>query len=189
MRTNGEEPRRIAGLARQGVIGTLVWAALAASPALAQNAPPRPCESGGHYEDFDFWVGEWNVFTPDGRKAGTNRIDKTENGCLILERWTGAGGGTGTSVNYYDPSRETWAQLWVSGNGVVIKIEGELRDGSMVLEGVLIKPGGDSQPFRGTWTPNPDGSVRQFFEISTDQGATWTSWFDGRYVRVQSRSD
>ncbi len=156
---------------------------------LAQDAPPRPCEGGGPYDEFDFWVGEWDVFTPEGNKAGTNRIEETEGGCILLESWTGAGGGTGTSINYYDPSTERWNQLWVSPNGVVIRIAGGLRDGSMVLEGELVGPEGRSQPFRGTWTPNPDGSVRQFFEISADDGATWAAWFDGKYVRSGQGSD
>ena len=37
------------------------------------------------------------------------------------------------------------------------------------------------QPFRGTWTPLEDGVVRQHFEQSGDDGATWTTWFDGYY--------
>ena len=31
-------------------------------------------------------------------------------------------------------------------------------------------------------SPNADGSIRQFIEESADDGATWTTWFDGRYV-------
>lgn len=156
---------------------------LAASGAAAQTPPAAPCQEGGRYADFDFWVGEWDVSLPDGRQAGTNRIEKSERGCLLVERWTGAGGSTGTSVNFYDPARARWRQLWVSMDGTVIEIEGGLRDGSMVLEGTLIGRGGGSQPFRGTWTPNDDGSVRQHFEISEDGGRTWATWFDGRYVR------
>ena len=52
---------------------------------------------------------------------------------------------------------------------------------------------GDSvtQPFRGLWTALPDGRVRQFFEISTGDGATWATWFDGYYTRkaVDESSD
>lgn len=156
---------------------------LAATPLAAQNAPPTPCQAGGHFDDFDFWVGEWDVFVANGNRAGANVIEAIEQDCLLVESWTGAGGGTGTSVNFYDPGREAWRQLWVSSNGVVIDIEGGLRDGSMVLEGTLTNPSGQTQPFRGTWTPNADGSVRQHFEISQDDGETWATWFDGRYVR------
>ena len=165
------------------VVPVTLLLSLAAGPAAAQNAPPSPCPGGERYSDFDFWVGAWDVSTPDGARAGTNRIEKVERDCLIVESWTGAGGGTGTSINFYDPDRERWRQIWVSSNGVVIEIEGSLRGESMVLEGRLTNPSGDSQPFRGTWSPNADGSVRQHFEISGDGGRTWSTWFDGRYVR------
>ncbi len=156
---------------------------LAAWPAAAQGPPPTPCTDGGHYADFDFWVGDWDVLVQGGALGGTNRIEKVERGCLLVERWSGSRGDTGTSVNFYDPGRESWRQLWVASGGGVIEIEGGLHDGSMVLEGTLTNAAGRSQPFRGTWTPSSDGSVRQHFEISADGGATWTTWFDGRYVR------
>jgi len=165
------------------VLAGVVTIGLSATPATAQTPPAAPCEAGGRYADFDFWVGEWDVFIPDGRQAGTNSIERAERGCLLVERWTGGSGGTGTSMNYYDPAKARWLQLWVSSNGVVIEIEGGLRNGSMVLAGELINADGTSQPFRGTWTPNTDGSVRQHFEISEDEGRTWSTWFDGRYVR------
>ena len=38
---------------------------------------------------------------------------------------------------------------------------------------------------RTTWTPNPDGSVRQHWESSTDGGETWTTVFDGVYTRKE----
>jgi hypothetical protein len=155
----------------------------AASAATAQSPQPTPCMGEGHYADFDFWLGDWDVFGPEGVQAGTNRIEKVEQGCLIVERWTGAGGGTGTSMNFYDAGRERWRQIWMSSSGGLIEIEGGLRDGSMVLEGTLISAAGESQPFRGTWSPNSDGSVRQHFEVSGDGGRTWATWFDGRYVR------
>ena len=36
---------------------------------------------------------------------------------------------------------------------------------------------------RITWTPNKDGTVRQLWEASTDQGKTWQVAFDGLYRR------
>jgi len=48
-----------------------------------------------------------------------------------------------------------------------------------------------TQRFRGLWTALPDGRVRQFFELSTGDGATWATWFDGYYARksVDESSD
>lgn len=36
---------------------------------------------------------------------------------------------------------------------------------------------------RITFTPRPDGTVRQYWEVSRDGGQTWTGNFDGLYVR------
>ena len=45
---------------------------------------------------------------------------------------------------------------------------------------------GEKRPFRMTFTPRDDGSVRQFLEESTDGGKTWSVWFDGRYLPAGS---
>jgi len=56
--------------------------------------------------------------------------------------------------------------------------------GSMVLKGKInYYKTGQSNKFRGAWTPNPDGSVRQFFEQFDPESKKWTVWFDGLYVR------
>jgi hypothetical protein len=36
---------------------------------------------------------------------------------------------------------------------------------------------------RISWTPNPDGSVRQLWEASKDDGGNWAVIFDGHYSR------
>jgi hypothetical protein len=55
--------------------------ALAAVPAMSQTPPPpKPCSTAEHRQ-FDFWVGPWDVFAPDGKKAGDNRIEAIDGGC------------------------------------------------------------------------------------------------------------
>lgn len=143
-----------------------------------------PCENLEVYKQFDFWVGDWDVFTPDGQKAGENSIQRVSGGCILLENWTSANGNyTGKSINFYHPGKQKWVQLWVDGSGTVIPTEGVLNDGAMHLEGQLISRQGESTLYRGTWTPLPDGRVRQFLEESKDGGKTWNVWFDGFYVR------
>ena len=51
----------------------------------------------------------------------------------------------------------------------------------MVLRGVSLAQDGSEVQNRITWTPNPDGSVRQLWEASQDGGATWSMLFDGLY--------
>lgn len=150
-------------------------------------ADPRPptC-TGERHRDFDFWLGSWNVTNPKGEVVGTNRIEKAERGCALLEHWSSAKGGTGTSITYYDPARKVWLQTWVDGTGSVINLEGGLEEGAMRLGGTYTKLDGTSTLLRGAWTPLAGGKVRQLFEESKDGGLSWEPWFDGTYQRADS---
>ena len=89
-------------------------------------------------------------------------------------------------MNYYDNVTGRWRQLWVATN-YSIDIEGGLNEsGAMVLVGELhnYRPA-QSVPFRGTWTPQPDGDVRQLFEQQDPDSGEWSVWFDGRYTRSE----
>jgi hypothetical protein len=150
-------------------------------PAWSQNTG---CSDIPGFADFNFWVGEWEVFDNNtGNKVGENSIQPMESGCLLLESWASIDGGTGTSMNYFNPVTGEWRQLWVSAGRYAIDIVGGLRNGSMFLEGSIYNFGGAVWNFRGTWTPNADGSVRQFFEQFNHDSEVWEPWFDGRYVR------
>lgn len=145
-----------------------------------------PCEYIPEFSQFDFWVGDWRVTDPGGGFQGSNRIEKTQGGCLVLENWVSASGTTGTSMNFYDLHAKEWVQIWVSP-GLQLEIRGGLVGDSMVLTGhVHYVRSGDHRPFRGTWTPLADGVVRQHFEESLDGGNTWATWFDGYYHPQQS---
>ncbi len=154
----------------------LLAVSLLASSAIAE-AQPKPCAAPEHRQ-FDFWVGDWRVTTPDGKHAGDNRIEKVLDGCALHESWQGASGGRGFSYNAYDRDRKVWHQTWVDKQGNLLLLEGGLRDGAMVLEGAQ-----GATLNRITWTPNKDGSVRQHWEASADQGKTWQTAFDGLYRR------
>ena len=69
---------------------------------------------------------------------------------------------------------------WVDNTGLLLQLDGGLDDESMVLEGSLTGPRGESLQ-KITWTPQEDGSVRQHWTSSQDGGATWTTAFDGIY--------
>jgi len=170
-----------------------LWSATPAfsqeQPAENQAPPKPPCESSEKFSDFDFWLGDWNVYSNDENRQlqGTNSVTKHHNNCLIIENWTNLQGGTGSSMNYYDPVEDQWRQLWVAG-GYSIDYTGALNEtGSMVLSGKInYYKSGKSQAFKGTWTPNADGSVRQLFEQQDPESQEWSVWFDGLYVKQGS---
>ncbi len=180
-----------AGFNNPDVLREEAFATLAERPqftALLKQAHNNryPCDGDPAFHQFDFWLGEWEV-TAGGQYAGSNQISARESGCVLFEQWTGAGGSTGISMNYYDAGRGKWVQLWHSASGVLIKIEGGLQEGSMVLVGELqnVRTGLQA-PFRGTWTPLEDGRVRQFFEQYNEEGDSWAPWFEGFYKRKAS---
>jgi len=142
----------------------------------------RPCEYDDRYRQFDFWIGSWNVYNPQGSKVGENRITRELKGCMLHEHWQSVLGNTGQSINYFDPAKKKWIQQWVDAGGGVINYEGEFSDGAMRFQGVNISMDGTSELSRMTFTPNPDGIVWQLIEQSKDNGKTWYVWFDGKYV-------
>jgi hypothetical protein len=151
----------------------------------AASAPPAAACTAEPYRQFDFWIGDWDVSSND-QPAGTNSIHPIHGGCALQENWQGAGPGglSGASFNIYDQATGQWHQTWVDSSGTLLQLDGGLVDGQMVLSGQRPQRDGSGRALhRITWTPNPDGTVRQFWEASTDDGANWTVLFDGLYVK------
>ena len=157
------------------------FALVLGSCVLPTTAAAGPCDGPAH-RAFDFWLGEWQVHTPDGKLAGTNRIESEYGGCVLHERYATARGYRGESLNMYDAGRKVWHQTWVDTAGTLLLLEGGLRDGSMVLEGHTVAADGKTTRHRISWTPRADGSVRQLWE-STDASGKWAVAFDGNYTR------
>jgi hypothetical protein len=149
-----------------------------------QDATDCPCCSR-EYESFDFWVGEWEVTLADGSPAGTNHIERIQDGCLLQEHWNSARpGSTGTSFTYYNRSLGVWEQLWVDNGGSILKLRGGPRGKAMVLSSDPVEgPEGGAVVNRITWTPVEDGGVHQRWELLRE-GTVVQVLFDGYYRRA-----
>jgi hypothetical protein len=145
----------------------------------APTAASKACAAPEHRQ-FDFWIGEWEVTTPDGAPAGRNRIERILGGCALRESWTGAKGGSGNSYNAYDRQNGKWHQTWVDNGGLVLRLDGAFAGGKMVLSGETRDSSGTPVENRITWQETAPGAVRQLWETSRD-GRTWSVVFDGRY--------
>ena len=119
----------------------------------------------GAAHEFDFWIGEWDVFGPEGRQVGRNTItsmfaNPAASG-MLHEHWHGNGGVEGRSINAYDGTRGRWHQTWMDSTGDMLLLEGGLVDGAMVLEGRA--PSGEDPTVvdrqRITWTQVSDRTV------------------------------
>ena len=137
----------------------------------------RPCSDPG-YQQFNFWVGDWEVSNPGGTTVGRNRITTVLNGCALLESWQSVSGVAGMSINTYSPENGRWLQTWVDAGGTLLLLAGSVADGSMVMTDA-------AGVNRITWTPLEEGRVRQLWEVTQDGGATWTIAFDGFYAPVE----
>lgn len=194
----GDKERSIEWLTKSVDEPTMVLSAINFSdPDLARvNDDPRfialrekvdrkihPCLYTAEARQFDFWVGEWDVFNPQGRRSGTSSIQGFANGCGILENWTDSFGGTGKSINFYDPGDMKWYQYWVGQNGVPLRYSGVYRDGAVRYEGETTATGGKKSLLRLTFFNVDKNTVRQLAETSADGGQTWQTSYDFKYVR------
>lgn len=142
-----------------------------------------PCLSNEDMRLFDFWLGEWDVYF-QGNKVGENSITMAKGGCAIHESYTTARNYAGQSINYYDPIDKKWHQHWVGSGGDVFNyLETERSPGRLQFLSEFMNPNGQITLSRLTFTLNEDGSVNQLFENSSDDGKTWSSGFDGHYVK------
>ena len=150
-------------------------------PSLSNTVNAGPCDTPQH-RAFDFWLGDWQVHTPDGKLAGHNLVETRYGGCVVHEQYTSASSKfRGESLNIYDASRKVWHQTWIDTSGQLLVLEGAVRDRKMVLEGESTDAEGAVYKQRITWTPNADGSVRQLWE-SSDKSGQWSTVFDGLYT-------
>lgn len=137
------------------------------------------------HRQFDFWLGEWEVRDPGGTLVGRNRIARLFGDIGLQENWKGASGLHGASYTVFVSERDRWHQTWVDSSGALLLLEGGMRDGSMVLEGTTA-----SVRHRISWSIIDGGPdrVRQHWETSDDDCATWETAFDGRYRRVDAEA-
>jgi hypothetical protein len=164
-------------------LATTGWAATPTPTVTSAPAsPPPPACLSPEFRQFDFWLGKWKVTNLQGQQVGTSEISRVSEGCAIREQWTSASGKGGMSINYYDAAENKWHQDWVGGDGTILHLRGGLKEGAMILSG-------ESRGTKGTvinritWTPLPEGKVKQEWASSNNTGASWQISFVGIYEK------
>jgi hypothetical protein len=154
------------------------------SPAVTSAPAPSAACAGPEYRQFDFWLGEWDLVGVDGKKSAEDKVVSILGGCAVQENWTGVKSGQGLSLAAYDPATKHWHQTLMDDSGAVLKLEGDLADGKMILVGQRPsqKEKGVTITHRIAWNLLPDHRVHQFWEASTTGGRTWKPVFEGYYV-------
>lgn len=149
----------------------------------------KPCNQP-EFRQFDFWVGQWEVFSPKGVKAGDSKISIILDSCVILEEWTSSAVQqglifSGKSFNSYNVATKQWQQTWTDNTGNTTEyLRGEANTGIIVYYADKVT-GPDGKIFirKLTFTKLNEDKVRQLGERSDDGGATWTTEYDLEYRR------
>lgn len=147
-----------------------------------------PCQ-GEAYRQFDFWVGEWEVYHPTADTiVGTNHIKSILNSCVIEENWRSSSGWQGKSFNTYNPLDSTWNQVWVDQSGSTYHFSGRYSDHVMLMRGETIsRQSGKKVLFEMSYTHDPEtDTVRQVWKASSDEGTSWNPIFDGIYKKKKT---
>lgn len=177
----------------------------AAAPALAADTPFDACQgpftfvpSDATYEDFDFWVGTWQVIdTATGQLRGFDDIKYIADGCVLQQSWNQMDdlfqptdspmrlrGHTLTGID----AKGRWRQMWTDNTGSNIVLTGGLQaDGTMQLVSEWIdvpSPSGKQQVrYLWNWQPQADGTIHNWGSTQTGNETGPTSkYFDITYM-------
>jgi hypothetical protein len=164
----------IASMALSVVACTLHSAAAAESP-----PPVAPCSSP-EYHQFDFWVGDWQVFDAATHQlVGFDHVAKLAEGCIVqqnismltdLYRRPGVPYRmSGISVNRFDGER--WLELWADNQWGAIALKGAPdAKAAMVLTTIIPSRNRD---MRLVWEQHVDGSVEIFQYVAVAGSGKW----------------
>lgn len=152
----------------------------------AAQLAAEPCKdpANAQYRQLDFWIGEWDVYSGQ-QKVGESSVQLILKDCVVFENWRGLQGGSGKSFNKYNNVSKEWEQFWVSDSGTTNYFKGSLADGAMRYTLEMPGPSGVTLTRHLTFTPLPEGKVRQFSQRSMDGGKTWATEYDLVYVKKQ----
>jgi hypothetical protein len=159
-------------------------ASVPAAPAAQTQPAAGACDTPQHHQ-FDFWVGDWQVFEAKSNQlVGYDRVEKHSHGCIVQQNLTmvtdlyrGPGVGyrmSGISVNRFDGA--SWLELWADDTWGAIALRGTLdAHGSMVL--TTLTPS-RNRDLRLVWERRSDGSVRTLQYVAPAGSGKWELFGD-----------
>ena len=148
----------------------------------------KPCMYDPKHNEFDFWVGTWEVRprVATGGPAAKSVITKMNDGCVVHESWN-AVRFVGQSFNIWDRTRQKWFQTWVDNSGGMHEYSGTFSDNTMRYEGEA--PGATPAvrvKTKMTFFKMAGDTVRQLGESARPDG-TWAVTYDLIYTRAKEQ--
>jgi hypothetical protein len=152
---------------------------------------PERCSSP-EARQFDFWLGEWDLSWPAEQfggkegtlKTATNVITKLYGPCVIEENFsTRDGSFEGRSLSVFDTTNALWYQTWVDSSGSYIALSGKFDGERMVLTTQPNTYDGETRINRMVFRDITDNSLLWEWQVSTDDGDTWSDLWTITYQR------
>jgi tetratricopeptide (TPR) repeat protein len=167
--------------------GDSTLAPLRALPAFAEvrakaEETRYPCRAT---HTFDFWAGTFDAKPwdkPDAPSGGQLHNTREYDGCVIVERWTGANN-AGMSMAFYDVNRRVWRMIWNDDSNSSNDFEGTYHDGAMRFLGWVLDAKGNRMLASNVLQDVSPDVIRHIYSTSSDSGKTWIVRSDGRFVR------
>jgi hypothetical protein len=136
-------------------------------------------------KEFDFWLGDWNVYDYKTKKLiGRSKIKKVAGSFGIEESFYSIPGPFhGKSLNKYNYLKGQWEQFWIDNNGLNHFFVGQYDSLSKKMVFKKEDKKGD-----GIWyheliyERQADGSIRQIWK-QTNNHKNWLINFNGLYVK------
>jgi len=138
--------------------------------------PGGQCVSRAQNHQFDFMLGDWDVYVGRGKSNGAPEGHAVFNsdlgGCLLEEHNSEAPDYRGWSFNSWSLVTQQWHRTYVDNGGHRVALSGGISGRAMVLTGTQTSPSG-SVMIRVSWEPESATEVLQTWEFSRDGGTTW----------------
>jgi hypothetical protein len=147
----------------------------------------KPCDANPKHSEFDYWIGEWEVYDLKGNIAGYSKVSKILDNCVLLEEWTSNGTQqglvfSGKSFNSYNANTKQWQQNWVDNTGGSNEyLTGYFENNAMYFKSRSFIINGKKSVRSITFFKLPNGNVRQLGKISNDEEKTWVTEYDLEY--------
>jgi hypothetical protein len=142
-----------------------------------------PCSTNSESRQLDFWLGDWTVTYPGMPGSASSKVFLDLDQCLLVESWDGGNGHSGKNMFAYSSDDKSWHGMFADNQGRVHVFQGRVAPGTAEFAGPSRSSDGQAVLNRIKVVRVAADEVRQSWEKSKDNGATWTMEFSGQYSR------
>lgn len=163
--------------------------ALAALPACAAVDPPA-CVAGSQGSGLGFWLGHWQISDGEQPSRAASVVSLELGKCLVVENWSDATGHRGENLFGYNLDSKSWNGMFADNEGRIHLFDrGTVAAGKAEFYGRSLGPDGRTVLNRVAIVRKSRDDIEQTWQKSADNGATWTTAFQGEYSRTGARAD